>query len=60
MARVTYVVGLRRYIYGFNMHVRLRFRVMQVGNQSCGAKSWPNIQDAGDAVSLNEDALILW
>jgi hypothetical protein len=58
MARVTYV-GLRRDAYGFKMHVKFRFRVMHIGNGSCRPNPRPNIQDADDAVPLNENALVL-
>jgi hypothetical protein len=55
--RVTYV-GLRRVAYVFKLHVRFRFRFVHVGSRSCRSNPWPNIQDAGNAISLNKNALV--
>jgi hypothetical protein len=59
MARITYV-GFRRDAYGFKLHVRFRFGVVQIGNRSRCPNPWPNFQNAGDAVPLNENASVLW
>ena len=59
MEGVTYV-GLRRNAYELKMHVRFRFRFMHIWSGACGPKPWTKIQDADDAVPLNENALVLW
>jgi hypothetical protein len=59
MESVAYV-GLRRNTDGLKMHVRFRFRFVHIWSGARRPKPWPKIEDASDAVPLNENALVLW
>ena len=56
---VTTYVGVGRGTYEFKTPVRSRLTVTEIGNRSCSTESGPEVEDAGDAESSNEDALIL-
>ena len=59
MTRAAYV-GVVRETYDFKTPVRFRFRFFTyIGNRSRPTKPRPNIQYADDAISSNEDALVL-
>jgi len=56
---VTTYVNVGRDAYEFKTPVRFRLTFTEIGSRSCSTEPGPKVEDAGDAESSNEDALIL-
>ena len=56
---VNTYVGVGRDAYEFKTPVRFRLTFTEIGGWSCSTEPGPNVQNAGDSETSNEDALIL-